>query len=159
MSGHNFEKLKLEICRLSVSNEFMLAKKEWAFIGAEIVEDWDSCLCGQPIKELCYIRNRVNGKIVYVGNLCVNRFIGINSKAIFDGLKRIIKNPGANSNKDVIWYAYKSNVITDRECDFLTDMLHKRILSIKQAAWKRAIHAKIINRTLFLRNFIKLTGE
>ena len=45
----------------------------------EVSEEFDNCPCGQEIKEHCYIRNLLNGNKTYVGNVCINRFIGINT--------------------------------------------------------------------------------
>jgi hypothetical protein len=92
VEGHNFERLKAYILPLSVSKRFDLARTEWSLIAAEISEEFDQCPCGQDIKEHCYIRNRLNGNETYVGNVCINRFIQIDTGNLFDGLKRIAKD-------------------------------------------------------------------
>ena len=50
------------------------------------------------IKELCYIKNQLNDNETYVGNICVNQFIGIDTGNLFAGLKRIAKDDQANAN-------------------------------------------------------------
>ena len=86
---HNFERLKAHILPLSNANDFDVARKEWLLIGVEVSEEWDNCPCGQDIKEHCYIENSLNGKTTYVGNVCINRFIGIDTG--FSQFKNIVK--------------------------------------------------------------------
>ncbi len=55
-----------------------------------ISEEPESCPCGhENIKELCYIKNTINGNITFVGNVCVNKFVGIKTGNIFSGIKKI----------------------------------------------------------------------
>ena len=86
---HNFEKLRAHILPLSESPSFELARSEWQLVDVEVSEEFDSCPCGQQIKEHCYIQNILNGSRTYVGNVCINRFLGIDTGNLFDGLKRI----------------------------------------------------------------------
>lgn len=145
---HNFERLKEHILPQSNAKDFHIAKKEWKLIGVEINDDWDNCPCGQSIKELCYIENQLNGNKTYVGNICVNRFIGINTGNLFAGLKRIAKNDLANANKDLIIHAYNLGYIYEREYDFLMQTKNKRKLSDKQISWKQKINQRITNQTI-----------
>lgn len=145
---HNFEQLKQHILPLSNSQVFQTAKNEWRLVGVEINEDWDNCPCGQAIKELCYIENQLNGNKTYVGNVCVNRFIGIETGNLFSGLKRIAKDDKANANEDLIIYAYKLGYIFEKEYSFLMQTKNKRKLSEKQIAWKQKINRRITNQTV-----------
>lgn len=149
---HNFEKLKSHILPLSHSQDFYSAKNEWVLIGVELQGDWDNCPCGQPIKELCYIENQLNHNKTYVGNVCVKRFIGIDTGNLFAGLKRIAKNHLANANEDLIIHAYELGYIYENEYKFLMQTRHKRILSEKQASWKKKINLRIVNKTVVRRN-------
>src|SRR3546814_8241288 len=79
METHNCERLKAHIVPLSVSSTFDVARREWDLVGVEISEEFDNCPCGQDIKEHCYIHNRLNGNSTYVGNVCINRFIQIDT--------------------------------------------------------------------------------
>lgn len=52
-------------------------------------------------------RNRLNGNETYVGNVCINRFIQIDTGNLFDGLKRIAKDLTANANRHLVEHAYR----------------------------------------------------
>ena len=150
--SHNFENLKAHILPLSNSQEFHTAKNEWKLVDVEIQEGWDNCPCGQDIKELCYITNQLNGNKTYVGNVCVNQFIGIKTGNLFAGLKRIAKDIAANANEDLIIHSYKLGYIYESEYKFLMDTKHKRKLSPKQQAWKEKINKRIVNKTVVRKN-------
>ncbi len=145
---HNFERLKAHILPLSKAKDFETARTEWKLIAVEISDELDNCPCGQEIKEHCYIENTRTGHKTYVGNVCINRFIGIDTGTLFDGLKRIAEDESSNANEDVIEYANERGFLFDKEYDFLTDTRLKRKLSSKQIAWKRKINRRIINQTV-----------
>jgi hypothetical protein len=145
---HNFEKLKAHILPLSNSKNFYHAKNEWILVGVELNEDWDNCPCGQSIKELCYIKNQLNNQKTYVGNVCIKKFIGIDTGNLFAGLKRIAKDDTANANEDLIIHAYKLGYIFEKEYSFLMDTKNKRKLSEKQLLWKQKINNRITNQTV-----------
>lgn len=151
MSEHSFEQLKAHIIPLSEASNFHEAKKEWVLIGVEISEEFDYCPCGQEIKEHCYIKNQLNKNTTYVGNVCINQFIGIDTGNLFDGLKRVINDKSANPNEDLIEHAYRFGYIYEGEYKFLMETRHKRKLSDKQLAWKRKINYRIANRTVVQR--------
>lgn len=140
---HNFERLKDHILPLSQSDIFDIARTEWDLASVEITQLLDHCPCGQEIKEHCYITNRVTDHSTYVGNVCINRFIGIDTGNLFDGLKRIANDPYANANLDVIEHGRKMGYIYDSEYKFLVSTRLKRKLSDKQLEWKRKINRRI----------------
>lgn len=148
----SFEKLKNHILDLSISESYQDAKSEWEVTTYEYVEDFDNCPCGQAIKELCYIRNLLNGNETYVGNVCVRQFIGIDTGNVFDGLRRIMKDPDANPNEDLIRYAYKKGFVYENELSFLMSIKRKRNLSEKQSSWRRKINYRILNKVVVRRN-------
>lgn len=148
---HNFERLKARIISLSNAQDFDAARKEWQLIGIEVSEEFDNCPCGQEIKEHCYIKNNLNGNTTYVGNVCINRFIGIDTGNLFSGLKRIVADDTANANKDLIIHAYRFGYIYESEYKFLMETRRKRNLSDKQLAWKKKINRRITNKTVVLR--------
>jgi hypothetical protein len=148
---HNRERLANHILPLSVATDFDTARTEWALIGVEVSEEFDSCSCGQDIKEHCYIRNQINGTKTYVGNVCINRFIGIETGNLFAGLRRIAEDDTANANEDLIYHAFKLGYIFDQEYKFLMDTRRKRNLSPKQVAWKQKINRRIINQAVVQR--------
>ena len=145
---HNFEALQDHILSLSRASDFHSAKNEWRLIGVEIHDNFDNCPCGQRIKELCYIKNDKNGNKTYVGNVCINRFIGIDTGNLFDGLKRIAKDTQANPNEDLIINAYNLGYIHEDEYEFLMQINRKRKFSDKQMAWKEKINRRIVNKTV-----------
>tara|TARA_B100000700_G_scaffold330037_1_gene454279 strand:+ start:115 stop:576 length:462 start_codon:yes stop_codon:yes gene_type:complete len=146
MSEHNFEKLKSHIMPLSESDLFDEAKKEWKLVGAVVNEEWSECPCGQQIKEECYLENKKNGKKTFVGNVCVNRFMGIDTGQLLAGLKRIAKDIYSHANHDVIHYARENGFLfDDKEHRFLLSTANKRKLSEKQRQWKAKINRRILN--------------
>ena len=148
---HNFENLKAHILPLSKSKDFDVARYEWILIGVELSEEWDFCPCGHEIKEHCYIQNKNNQNRTYVGNVCINRFMAIDTGNLFGGLKRITQDPSANANEDLIKHAYKLGYIFEGEYDFLMSTRRKRKLSEKQLAWKEKINRRIISKTVVQR--------
>lgn len=143
---HNFERLKAHILPLSKAKDFETARTEWKLLAVEISDEFDNCPCGQEIKEHCYIENSRTGKQTYVGNVCINRFIGIDTGNLFEGLRRIAEDNTANANDDVIEYANERGFLFDKEYDFLMSTRRKRKLSLKQIEWKRKINRRITNQ-------------
>jgi hypothetical protein len=142
----NFERLRDHILPLSLADNFEVAKSKWILEAVKVSEEVDSCPCGQEIKEHCYIRNKFTGHQTYVGNVCVNRFIGIDTGTLFDGLKRIQRDSNANANLAVIEYAEFKGFIFENEPDFLRATIRKRKLSTAQIAWKIKINRRILNQ-------------
>ena len=95
------------------------------------------------------------GKKTYVGNVCINRFIGIDTGNLFDGLRRIAEDDTANANEDVIEYANERGFLFDKEYDFLMSSRRKRKLSQKQIAWKQKINRRIINQIVVQKRTLK----
>ncbi len=146
---HNYERLKSHILPLSNASTFSVAKNEWKLVGVEMHEEFDHCPCGQQIKELCYLENQVNGQKTYVGNVCVNRFIGIDTGSLFAGLKRIALDSNANANEDLIRHAYNMGYIyNEKEYNFLMQTKNKRKLSPAQLSWKQKINRRIVQKTV-----------
>lgn len=150
-TDHNLERLTAHILPLSRASTFQAARSEWKLVGVELHEEFDSCPCGQPIKELCYIHNSVTGHRTYVGNVCINRFIGIDTGNLFAGLRKIVEDETANANADLIIHAYRLGYIYESEYDFLLQTSRKRKLSVKQLEWKRKINRRIVNKTVVRR--------
>ena len=144
----NFDNLTYHIVPLSVADDFESPKKEWKLVDVELHEEFDNCPCGQKIKELCYILNRLNQKKTYVGNVCINKFIGIETGNLFAGLKRIAKDELANANEDLIYHAHDLGYIYENEFKFLMSTKRKQNLSRKQLEWKRKINRRILNKTV-----------
>ena len=104
-----------------MEHNFEIARREWDLVDVELSEELDNCPCGQEIREHCYIRNRLTGHTTYVGNVCINRFIGIDTGNLFDGLKRIARNHSANANLDLIEHARRLGYLySDKEYEWLS---------------------------------------
>lgn len=156
MEGHNFERLKAHILPLSEARDFNAARTEWSLIAVEISEEFDECPCGQEIKEHCYIRNGLNGNETYVGNVCINRFIQIDTGNLFEGLKRIAKNNAANANSDLIEHAFRMGYLFgEKEYSFLKQTMHTRKLSAAQIAWKIKINRRIVKQTVVRKRTVR----
>lgn len=145
---HNLLQLMASILPLSESKDFKIAKSEWVLDFVEVHDKWDQCPCGQAIKELCHIRNTINGNRIYVGNTCVDQFLGIKTGNLFEGLKRIKDDPTGNPNKAVIEYARNQGFLYGNELDFLTRTARKHSLSEAQLSWKKKINYRILNKTV-----------
>lgn len=147
--SHNFERLKEHILPLSSAPTFDLARREWSLAGIEVSEEWDNCPCGQEIKEHCFIHSRVAGMRAHVGNVCSNRFIGIDTGTLFDGLKRIAGLNSARASEDLIQHAFALGYLHDaKERDFLMSIRFKQKLSVAQEKWERFIHQRILKQTV-----------
>ncbi|WOC14965.1 hypothetical protein [Pseudochrobactrum sp. MP213Fo] len=151
MEGHNFEKLSKHILSMSVAQNFNAARSEWDLIYVEISEELDHCPCGQTILEHCYITNRLTNQNTYVGNVCINRFLGIDTGNLFEGLKRIRDDNSSNANEAVIEYAQNRGYLYEKEYQFLHNTRLKRKLSEAQLLWKIKINRRILNNTVVSR--------
>ncbi|POA17266.1 hypothetical protein C1886_22755 [Pseudomonas sp. FW300-N1A1] len=156
MEGHNFERLRAHILDLSVASNFDQARLEWKLDAVEVSEEFDQCPCGKEIKEHCYILNFRNGNKTYVGNVCIDRFLGIDTGNLFDGLRRISLDPTANANADVVEYAWeKGYLFNEEEYNFLRRTVLKRKLSPKQIAWKKKVNIRILKGTVVRRRTVR----
>lgn len=135
------------VLELSESKKWEQAKKEWVLDRIELAETEDiidgaySCLCGHtPLKDLCVIRNQLNGKEAIVGNCCVKRFPSL------DGTSKAVKAlKEGRINKAMADYAFGMNYITEWEYDFLIKVWRKRKLSQKQHKIKMELKEKIVD--------------
>lgn len=142
----NFLKLKEHILKLSMEKtDFNKAKLEWELFQIHITHEFGRCPCGQKIKEHCHLRNTNNGKKTWVGNICVKKFMNIDSGTMFDGLKRIEKKINAKPNAMLIEYAWKNGYLYgENEYDFLRRIQRKRKISEKQENWLLKINRRIL---------------
>jgi len=145
MEQTNAALLELEIVQLSKSDCFELARKEWKLSRIEKQQALDSCLCGQVIKELCYITNQINGNTVYVGNVCVNKFMQIDTGTMFNGLNRIMKDSTANPSEDLVNHALELGILKSNEARFLRSLVGRSKLSAKQQNWKKSLNLRMVH--------------
>ncbi len=143
--GYNFQQLKAQILALSKAIDWQVAKKEWRLIEVSEADEPETCLCGHfPIIELCTIFNETTGHTVDVGNVCVNRFLGLRSNLIFQSIKRIRKDINKSVMDDATAFFYARGVLDDWEYKFQQDTMRKRNLSERQGIYRRKINNKIL---------------
>lgn len=144
-AGHNFEQLSSEIVKASVQDKWDDAKFEWELEWVEVVPG-ETCLCGHhPITYLCNIRNFHNKNLKVVGNVCVNRFLLLGSRKIFNAFKRVKKNIEKALNEGAIDLLLKREMITPEEHTFYLETWRKnRGLSSEQRARRVAINTRIL---------------
>lgn len=152
----NFHSLAQHIILLSESQTFEVARKEWDWTGIYLSESWGECPCGVLIKEHCYILNRLNGNETHVGNVCINRFMDIQTDNIFYGLKKIIQDNRACPTESLIFHAEHFGYIYPNEKQFLLRVCHRRVLSTKQRNWIEKINHRIIGKTTVMTENNKL---
>lgn len=136
--------LKNHIISLSKAKVFSEAKKEWSLIDVEYSYVLESCPCGQKIKEKCYIQNKFTNEITFVGNVCIKKFLGVDTGKTFYGLKQILNDIYKHPNGDLIQWAYKLGYIDEREKVFLQSIKNKKGLSDRQLKWLKDINERII---------------
>ena len=142
MSHYNLEE---KIVELSVSDDWEDAKYEWSIFEIYIDDTPATCLCGHfPILEMCVLQNRLNGKFTTVGNVCVHKFMGLPSDAIFASIKRIMEDSGKAFGYEGINFAFHKSWITDWERNFCEDTARKRKLTRSQKTKRIEINEKII---------------
>jgi hypothetical protein len=149
--GFNFERLRSAILPLSSATSWTEAKKEWSLVGIEQADpdEPETCLCGHhPILELCEIRNRLTRHTRIVGNQCVKRFLGLDSEALFRGLRRIKKDDTKSMGADLAVWLYEHNRISEWEYNFQSDTGSKRKLTGKQMLHRRKINQKALAAVL-----------
>lgn len=145
MSGHQLVKLQAAILKLSDSADWPTARAEWDLQRIEIVDDPQSCPCGQtPIRELCILHNSKTGRRLTVGNKCVHQFVGIGSENIFAGVRRIIKDPAKSVGTTATVYFHEKGILTDWEKRFGLDTVNRHNLTEKSTGIRVRINQKII---------------
>lgn len=147
---HTEYKLIEEIVKLSEANNWESAKGEWVLDFIEKLEPEDepeTCLCSHfPIKELCHIRNKFNGRETIVGNVCVTKFLGIDSDSVFASLRRIMTDGSKAISGELASYAMKRGLITEWEYGFCMNTRKKRNLSENQLFKRKEINRRLINK-------------
>jgi hypothetical protein len=137
-----------EIIARSVAKNWDKARLEWDLKQVYREDEPQTCLCGHtPIIEICVLQNRRNGNFADVGNVCVTKFLGLESDLIFLGLKRVAKDGHKALNEAAINYAFEQCWINEWERDFCLNTVRKRSLSSKQAAKRTEINRLVLAKT------------
>jgi hypothetical protein len=136
-----------EIIARSVAGTWDHAKQEWALAEVCFTEEPGSCLCGHsPIRELCFLRNRLNGNEAVVGNVCVRRFLGLPSEAIFASLRRVARDSKKVLSAATVQWAFSRGWLTDWERRFCLDTCLAQKLSPNQRVKRAEINQKVLGR-------------
>lgn len=135
------------ITRSSVS-DWREAKKEWLLESVQQLErgeDSETCLCGHnPIRELCYISNRVTGKVALVGNCCVRQFLGLPSTAIFKSLNKVAADDSRSLNPRALELLRDRKVIGSVDFENSIATWRKRKHSDSLLALRRQVNAQAL---------------
>jgi hypothetical protein len=143
--GTIFQELASGIIERSVAETWEAARLEWGLDSIYRQDTPETCLCGHhPIFELCELRNRINGNAATVGNVCVNRFIGLPSDLIFQGVRRVEKDMTKALNSAAVEYAWRRGWINAWEQGFCVNTARKRNLSNRQLATRIEINKKFL---------------
>lgn len=147
-------KLKEEILALSESKSWSGAKIEWIFESAYQSEEPQYCLCGHfPIINICVINNTTNGNYAEVGNVCINKFLGISdAESILGSITKLKKDITRSMSSDTLQYLFEKDGITDFEYKFYESIHRKRNLSSKQSELKEKINNKLLKFTSYEAN-------
>lgn len=158
--SHNHEILKEAM--LALSSDWAQADRSWK----AVLQEWDlkevyqittskfqTCACGHsPIKNICVMNNRITGKFIEIGNVCVQKFGDSRLIAITNNIEKLLKGCTKSINPAMAQVAYKDGVISSWQMQFTEDTCLKRDLSPKQFAQRlrvnRQIIAKYANRHL-----------
>jgi len=140
------EKLIQAILKKSISKDWGEARKEWYvdFIDQKPTH----CPCGHPIVNRCHLVNNKNNEKMYVGNVCVKNFVGIDMSSAFSGLNRLKEDITANANASLLECLKNKDIFKEYEFDFLMKMKNKRKFTEKQIRWKTSLNKKILE-TMF----------
>lgn len=139
------EKLREHILKMSHSEVWDVAVREWFLDSIFIADEAQTCPCGQfPIKEICVLSNRLNYNSTEVGNVCVQKFLKLPSKKLFKSVGVVSEDRLASLSIEMLELAVKNWQVTNWEYEFYSDIRRKRNLSDKQAEIKRRINNKIL---------------
>ena len=150
MSSEQSNQFRLfkEIVTLSTAKIWEEAKLEWDLKHVYREDEPLTCLCGHtPIIEICVLQNRRNGNYAEVGNVCVTKFLGLESDLIFSGLRRVAIDASKGLNEAATNYAHEQGWISAWEKQFSLDTNRKRTLSAKQTLKRREINQRVLAKT------------
>jgi hypothetical protein len=139
--------LTQKILARSFAETWAEAKLEWELdhVYFADADDPGTCLCGHfPIREHCVLHNRETGLSAVVGNVCVTKFLGIDSGSIFDGLNRVLADPTKALNLAAVDFAWRRGWVNDWERRFCTNTCRKHKLSPRQRQIRAAINTKVV---------------
>jgi hypothetical protein len=91
------------------------------------------------------LTNRENGNVAIVGNVCVKKFLGMDSEELFAAFRKILKNPEAALSAKAIDHAHGLGWVNNWERGFCLNSCRRRRhkLSPNQLAKRVEINTKI----------------
>jgi hypothetical protein len=126
MEESDQKKLKEVVIEHSQGTTWDKAKKEWFLF--TIYEEKSNCVCGHFIVENCLIQNKLNKKMLVVGNSCINHFqeswLVVPSNC-FSSLKKLLSG-GHHASDGLIGLAVDLGILNSQEAKF-----YKKITSGK----------------------------
>jgi hypothetical protein len=141
---HNFARLKEEILKHSVSEDWDSARHEWEPTYSYHHPD-ETCICGKEhIVEVNILENKYYGTELKVGSTCVKKFKNIDISFVHLNLNKIRRDINARVNERTMAHLLKRNVINQVEYKFYIDVWRKRKLTHKQEWWIREINKKCL---------------
>jgi hypothetical protein len=144
------KRLRDGLLAMSANQDWENARLEWVYSHSHWSNEAHHCLCGQAIKNLCYIVNPESGnQLALVGCVCVEQFIdpeiGQFAKRINHTIRQLSVRPNyRDKDETLIQYALKNKVISAVDYSFLGNIRLYRNLSEKQLKWLNDINAKMI---------------
>jgi hypothetical protein len=144
--GYNFEQLKAEMIARSRDKDWDQVKLEWDLEDVFRVADERDCLCGHnPILQICTLRNQLTRQIAEVGNVCVERFLGMRSKRIFSAIKRIRDDINRSLNKEAIEMFLKLRVVKHQDADeYLLFYRRRKNVTNEQRELRQIVNAAVL---------------
>ncbi len=130
---------------LSTTDMWEQAKKEWYL--THIEEGAGSCACGKnPIKYLCFLKNKETRKEVVVGSTCASKYLSIYTDLLFKDLAILAGEKRAYLSEQSLRITYDLQYINDWEYGFYIDVKCKwdiDNLSEKQRKIIDRIHGQV----------------
>ena len=123
----------------SISEDWQGAKEEWIHVSSYVEEEMSTCVCSHPIKNVCIIKNRHNGRELEVGNCCVKKFDIDDRSSDFKLLKH------NRIDIKLLDELLRNSIINYKTYEFMVDINRKRKLSDKQLQWKEITLSKAKN--------------
>lgn len=139
---YNRRALVNHILELSVEQQdFKAACTEWQYVASDFFDN--HCPCGVEIHENCHIHNKLNGNTTIVGNVCVNKFLNIQTPNT-TGLKKLLDDITATAPKALIEMAVAYGYLTTYESNILATFHGKRSLSFDDMLTKAQLNDQIL---------------
>jgi hypothetical protein len=146
MIPHPPYRLPEKIMALSVADVWDEVRLEWALSRVYFADGPAWCICGHPISECCLIVNHLNGAEATVGNVCVTRFLGLDSERIFRGFRRVMEDHQQALGLVAVDYAFEQGWINNWARTFYLSTSRKRTLSRKQLAKRIEINEQVLRQ-------------